>query len=226
MARCHRIGQTKPVTVYRLVSQDSVEEQALSRLAKKLYLSVKVTTAATTGTMTDDKAPMFSKGELIKLLRGGTTALGSPIGEDWNTKPIEEILRESRERQKKREEMLVMTDEEVESMEAELLKDQERIRTNIFEGKVFYRTNKEITSGTSRLSNKVDVRVARTCETSSYRTNCDDRRIRHKQRKSRLWRVGSISYFLSNLCPARKNQKAGNRTSRVVSMLSRRWRFS
>src|SRR5271169_2923910 len=143
MARCHRIGQTKPVTIYRLVSQDSVEEQALTRLAKKLYLSVKVTAAATKGTMTDDKAPSFSKGELIKLLRGGTTALAAHIDNDeWNNKSIEDILRESRERQKKREEMLVMTDEQVESMEAELLKDQERIKTTLFEGKVLHRTNK------------------------------------------------------------------------------------
>lgn len=147
MARCHRIGQTKPVTIYRLVTQDSVEEQALTRLAKKLYLSIKVTTTATKGTMTDDKAPAFSKSELIKLLRGGTSALTAPIGDDWNAKPVEEILRESRERQKKREEMLVMSDDEVESMEKELLKDQERIQTTLFNGKVLHRTNREITDG-------------------------------------------------------------------------------
>jgi len=146
MARCHRIGQTKPVTVYRLVSQDSVEEQALTRLAKKLYLSVKVTSAAS-GTSTDDKAPTFTKNELVKLLRGGTTALAAPIGEDWARNPIEEILKESRERQRKREDMLTMTDEEVDVMEKELLKDQERIRTNLFEGKVLHRTNREITDG-------------------------------------------------------------------------------
>src|SRR5579859_858469 len=148
MARCHRIGQTKPVTIYRLVTQDSVEEQALTRLANKLYLSVKVTASATNSTpSTDDKAPSFSKNELIKLLRGGTTALAAPIGEDWNTKSIEDILRESRERQIKREEMLVMSEEEVDQMERELLKDQERIQTNIFEGKVLSRTFKEITDG-------------------------------------------------------------------------------
>lgn len=134
------------MTIYRLVSQDSVEEQALTRLAKKLYLSVKVTSSAS-GSSTDDKAPAFSKNELVKLLRGGTTALAAPIGDDWSQKPIEDILKESRERQNKREEMLTMTDEEVETMEKELLKDQERIRTNIFEGKVLSRTNREITDG-------------------------------------------------------------------------------
>lgn len=39
IARAHRIGQTKTVKVYRLVTQGSVEEQAMTRLRKKLYLS-------------------------------------------------------------------------------------------------------------------------------------------------------------------------------------------
>jgi SWI/SNF-related matrix-associated actin-dependent regulator of chromatin subfamily A member 5 len=158
MARCHRIGQTKPVTVYRLISQDSVEEQALTRLAKKLYLSVKVTTAATKGNSPDDQnAPTFSKYELIKLLRQGTTAITAPpVGDDWAEKPIEHILKESRARQRKREEMLELTDEEAEKMERELLKDQERIRTNLFQGKVLARTNKEITDGNPS-SHEIDV---------------------------------------------------------------------
>jgi SWI/SNF-related matrix-associated actin-dependent regulator of chromatin subfamily A member 5 len=144
MARCHRIGQTKPVTVYRLVTQDSVEEQALTRLTKKLYLSIKVT--STIGSP-DSEAPSFSKGELVKLLRMGATALATPIGAEWKDKPIEEILKESHERQKKRED-LVMSDDDLETMEADLLRDQERIKTNIFEGRVLSRTYKEITDGT------------------------------------------------------------------------------
>jgi len=173
MARCHRIGQTKPVTVYRLVSQDSVEEQALTRLAKKLYLSVKVTSAAS-GTSTDDKAPTFTKNELVKLLRGGTTALAAPIGDDWAQKPIEEILKESRERQRKREDMLAMTDEEVETMEKEYLKDQERIRTNIFEGKVLSRTNREITDGPLSRKTLIDGRMERSGQTRTCRKNSHD----------------------------------------------------
>ena len=42
-ARAHRIGQTKPITIYKLVSQGTVEEQMLGRIQKKLYLSAKVT---------------------------------------------------------------------------------------------------------------------------------------------------------------------------------------
>ena len=41
-ARAHRIGQTQPVTVYKICTQGTVEEQMLGRIRKKLYLSAKV----------------------------------------------------------------------------------------------------------------------------------------------------------------------------------------
>jgi len=42
-ARAHRIGQTKKVTVYKLCTQGTVEEQMMGRIRKKLYLSAKIT---------------------------------------------------------------------------------------------------------------------------------------------------------------------------------------
>ena len=38
MARAHRIGQTRPVSVYRLVSKDTVEEEVIERARNKLLL--------------------------------------------------------------------------------------------------------------------------------------------------------------------------------------------
>ena len=35
MARCHRIGQDKDVTVYRLVSKDTYEEQLFNTASRK-----------------------------------------------------------------------------------------------------------------------------------------------------------------------------------------------
>ncbi len=35
MARCHRIGQEKDVTVYRLVSKDTYEEQLFNTASRK-----------------------------------------------------------------------------------------------------------------------------------------------------------------------------------------------
>lgn len=39
MERAHRIGQVKPVRVYRLVVRKSVEERMVSRAHKKLFLN-------------------------------------------------------------------------------------------------------------------------------------------------------------------------------------------
>ena len=36
--RCHRIGQTKPVAVYRLITANSVEERMLAKARDKLKL--------------------------------------------------------------------------------------------------------------------------------------------------------------------------------------------
>ncbi|KAJ5698535.1 Chromodomain helicase hrp3 [Penicillium macrosclerotiorum] len=38
MARAHRIGQTRPVSVYRLVSKDTIEEEVIERARNKLML--------------------------------------------------------------------------------------------------------------------------------------------------------------------------------------------
>jgi SNF2 family DNA or RNA helicase len=42
MERAHRIGQTKPVRVYRLICRGSVEERMISRAEKKLFLNAMV----------------------------------------------------------------------------------------------------------------------------------------------------------------------------------------
>ncbi|GAA5924215.1 hypothetical protein JCM10213_004524 [Rhodosporidiobolus nylandii] len=89
VARAHRIQQTKKVKVYRFVTQDSVEDQMLSRIRKKLYLSAKImdsmrnaTEGGTDATneldqTADEEAPKMSRGELAAILRGGTGALAA-----------------------------------------------------------------------------------------------------------------------------------------------------
>lgn len=91
-ARAHRIGQTKKVTIYKLCTQGTVEEQMMGRIRKKLYLSAKITesmqnlhskeTSAKTKTrgrpsLTEDM-PQMDTSQLKTLVRRGAQTLSHP----------------------------------------------------------------------------------------------------------------------------------------------------
>lgn len=109
-ARAHRIGQTKPVTVYKLCTQGTVEEQMMGRIQKKLYLSAKVTESmrdihtqpppklkkkgpvGRVSAAADDDIPQLDTSQLMSLVRRGAQALAHPeldvnemLGWDWPT---------------------------------------------------------------------------------------------------------------------------------------------
>lgn len=90
-ARAHRIGQKNPVTIYKLVSQGTVEEQMMGRIQKKLYLSAKVTEAmqdihtkfgtgkkGKKGSSEEDAMPQLNTSQLMTLVRRGASAISKP----------------------------------------------------------------------------------------------------------------------------------------------------
>jgi SWI/SNF-related matrix-associated actin-dependent regulator of chromatin subfamily A member 5 len=88
-ARAHRIGQKNPVTIYKLVSQGTVEEQMMGRIQKKLYLSAKVTDAMQDihtkfGTSKkgrpaeEDAIPELTTSQLMSMVRRGASAISKP----------------------------------------------------------------------------------------------------------------------------------------------------
>lgn len=62
--RAHRIGQSRPVTVFRLVARDTIEEQILSLHADKRELVASVLDGT-------DRAGRMTTTEMIHLIRGG-----------------------------------------------------------------------------------------------------------------------------------------------------------
>ncbi|KAI9101877.1 SNF2 family N-terminal domain-containing protein [Phlyctochytrium arcticum] len=170
LARAHRIGQTKPVKVYRLVCQDTVEEQMQSRLHKKLYLSAKVTEDMNDPSALAHEEPRLSTGELMLMLRRGMRAVTRLYDDaaQFNREPIEEILRRSKERQievEKREttSVVVSVNEDVPvssggttgttsptqaiAPPAEddfILEGMEQIKSRLFEGVTVHKSHKTI----------------------------------------------------------------------------------
>ncbi|KAJ1448205.1 SNF2 family N-terminal domain-containing protein [Pelagophyceae sp. CCMP2097] len=77
MARVHRIGQTKVVHVYRLVSAGTVEERILQRAQKKLYLDKMVNS---NDAAADDEVGGLDAGALLRDMTFGAHALFSSGG--------------------------------------------------------------------------------------------------------------------------------------------------
>lgn len=80
MARAHRIGQTRPVSVYRLVSKDTVEEEVIERARNKLLLEFITIQRG----VTDKEASEMQN----KITRGGVS-----VGEPNSMDDISRILK-------------------------------------------------------------------------------------------------------------------------------------
>ena len=142
-ARAHRIGQTKPVTIYKLCTQGTVEEQMLGRINKKRYLSLKITESMqdrynTNGNAStqelgtpdsDNDMTQLGTSQLMAMLRQGATALTTSeisVGElqSWSFDTMIEKCRTSHE------ETIVNTEED----EVAWLAKAERVETAVLNG--------------------------------------------------------------------------------------------
>ncbi|OBA22401.1 hypothetical protein METBIDRAFT_38817 [Metschnikowia bicuspidata var. bicuspidata NRRL YB-4993] len=89
MARAHRIGQTKHVSVYRFVSKDTVEEEILERARKKMILEYAIISLGMTDPATSKKnknEPTSS--ELSQILKFGAANM---FAASDNQKKLEDL---------------------------------------------------------------------------------------------------------------------------------------
>lgn len=71
--RAHRIGQTRPVTVYRLVTSGTVEERMVARAQKKLYLDSRVMGSSSSGDIQQQQQALdkWTKKDLLSMIKYG-----------------------------------------------------------------------------------------------------------------------------------------------------------
>ena len=109
MARVHRIGQKKPVHIYRLVTAGTVEERMTQRAEKKLFLEQMVSRGSTAAA---ESMEALDKNDLYAMLRFGVDAVFSKDSGDPPTdEELTALMDRSEEGERKRKELQTLKED-------------------------------------------------------------------------------------------------------------------
>jgi SNF2 family DNA or RNA helicase len=89
LSRSHRIGQKKPVKIYRLVCEQTVEERIVQKAEQKMYLDA-VVMSNSKENVEDMKG--LTTDEMFSMIKFGANATFSSQGTDITDEDIETIL--------------------------------------------------------------------------------------------------------------------------------------
>jgi len=160
-SRAHRIGQQKPVTVYKLATQGTVEEQMMGRIRKKLYLAARITDSMQdlhssssrkrkrqsdvgedgSAVQEQEETPQVAMSQLKALLRRGAATLSHPQIEinDFSRWNLDTIIDKCKDkpldhRIKQDTSEGTLDDGQKEMTEEAWLATMERVETAVFDG--------------------------------------------------------------------------------------------
>ncbi|RAL59637.1 hypothetical protein DID88_006496 [Monilinia fructigena] len=155
IGRAYRIGLQKPLTVYQFVAQGTVEEQMMPRIAKKLYLSAKVTesmediyTQPSVSSHTkgkeisnseDTNMPEMNTGQLMTLIRRGASAISRPEIDvnkmlEWDWKTTIAMCKDQASDSFMGKNIADDSNVEEEKIEKQWLAEHERVQSRLFNG--------------------------------------------------------------------------------------------
>lgn len=100
MDRAHRLGQTKQVMVYRLITKGTVEERIIMRAAEKLFLDAMIVQQAYKAQQnvgSKDKQAGLSTTELLSMLTFGAEQMFETDGVDLKDEDLDALLDRSRQ---------------------------------------------------------------------------------------------------------------------------------
>ena len=105
--RAHRIGQTKPVKVFRFITENTVEQRIIDRATKKLKLDALVIQQ---GRVAENK--QATKDELLSMIKFGADEVLRTKGSTVTDDDIDEIIRKGEEMTAQKEELITKGAEE------------------------------------------------------------------------------------------------------------------